>query len=43
MIGGEIYFDDRYSENCLVNAMAVGFPDKGDPIARVSPPVSAMW
>ena len=34
MIGGEIYFDDSYSGNCLVNAMAVGFLDKGDPIAK---------
>ncbi|NLY29278.1 MAG: phosphoribosylformylglycinamidine synthase subunit PurL [Firmicutes bacterium] len=34
MIAGEVYFDDSYSENCLVNAMAVGFLDKGDPIAK---------
>ncbi|NLA57498.1 MAG: phosphoribosylformylglycinamidine synthase subunit PurL [Firmicutes bacterium] len=34
MIAGEVYFDECYSENCLVNAMAVGFLDKGDPIAR---------
>jgi phosphoribosylformylglycinamidine synthase II len=34
MIGGEVYYDDCYTDNCLVNAMAVGFLDKGDPIAR---------
>ncbi|NLY51378.1 MAG: phosphoribosylformylglycinamidine synthase subunit PurL [Firmicutes bacterium] len=34
MIAGEVYFDDSYTENCLVNAMAVGFLDKGDPIAK---------
>ena len=34
MIAGEIYFDESYSGNCLVNAMAVGFLDKGDPMAK---------
>jgi len=34
MIAGEIYFDDSYSGNCLVNAMAVGLLDKDDPIAK---------
>jgi len=34
MIAGEIYFDESYSGNCLVNAMAVGLLDKGDTIAK---------
>ena len=34
MVAGEIYFDDSYSGNCLVNAMAVGLLDKKDPIAK---------
>ena len=43
MIGGEVYYDDCYTDNCLVNAMAVGFLDKGDPIARGLPVASAIW
>ena len=27
-VGGEIYFDDSYSGNCLVNAMSIGIADK---------------
>ena len=34
MVAGEIYFDESYSGNCLVNAMAVGLLDKDDPIAK---------
>ncbi|NLK07080.1 MAG: phosphoribosylformylglycinamidine synthase subunit PurL [Firmicutes bacterium] len=34
MIAGEIYFDESYSDNCLVNAMAVGLLQKGDPTAK---------
>ena len=34
MVAGEIYFDDSYSGNCLVNAMAVGLLDKDDSIAK---------
>ncbi|MCX5750429.1 MAG: phosphoribosylformylglycinamidine synthase subunit PurL [Candidatus Saganbacteria bacterium] len=32
-VGGEIYFDDSYSGNCLVNAMSIGICKKED-IAR---------
>ncbi len=28
-VGGEIYFDDCYSGNCLVNAMSIGIAEKG--------------
>ncbi len=31
-IGGEIYFEDSYEGNCLVNAMCVGLMKKGDDI-----------
>lgn len=34
MIAGEVYFDESYGGNCLVNAMAVGLLDKGDQIAK---------
>ncbi|NMB25832.1 MAG: phosphoribosylformylglycinamidine synthase subunit PurL [Firmicutes bacterium] len=34
MIAGEIYFDESYSGNCLVNAMAVGLLEKDDPMAK---------
>jgi len=27
-VGGEIYFDESYSGNCLVNAMSIGIADK---------------
>lgn len=29
-VGGEIYFDDSYSGNCLVNAMSIGVCEKKD-------------
>ena len=32
-IGGEIYFDESYAGNCLVNAMSIGIADK-DKLAR---------
>ncbi len=34
-VGGEVYFEDAYTTNCLVNAMAVGLV-KTDRIARAS-------
>ncbi|MBU3959131.1 MAG: phosphoribosylformylglycinamidine synthase subunit PurL, partial [Candidatus Omnitrophica bacterium] len=32
-VGGEIYFDESYSGNCLVNAMSIGIAEK-DKLAR---------
>lgn len=29
-VGGEIYFDESYSGNCLVNAMCIGIAKKGE-------------
>ena len=36
VIGGEVYFDDSYLQNPLVNAMSVGIVEKGKTISAVS-------
>lgn len=33
-VAGEVYFDECYEGNCLVNAMSVGLLEKDQPIAR---------
>ena len=35
-VGGEIYFEDSYEGNCLVNVLCIGLIEKGDMITAVS-------
>ncbi len=36
VVGGEVYFDDSYSTNPLVNAMSVGIVKEGETISAIS-------
>ncbi|MDZ7657822.1 phosphoribosylformylglycinamidine synthase subunit PurL [Fodinibius sp.] len=36
MVGGEIYFDEKYEGNPLVNAMSVGIVKKGETVSAVA-------
>ena len=39
-IGGEVYFEGPYEQNCLVNAMALGLADR-ERLVRARPPARA--
>ena len=40
-VGGEIYFEDAYEQNCLVNAMCLGLIERGPPDPLAPPRASA--
>ena len=35
-VGGEVYFDDSYNINPLVNAMSVGIVDNGKTVSAIN-------
>ncbi len=42
-IAGDVYFDERFNENCLVNVIALGILKENDIIHSKAPPDSAGW
>ena len=42
-IAGDVYFDERFDDNCLVNVVALGLLKEQDIIHSAAPPNSAGW
>ena len=42
-IAGDVYFDQRFDDNCLVNVVALGLVKERDIIHSAAPPDSAGW
>ena len=42
-IAGDVYFDERFDDNCLVNVVALGLVKEHDIIHSAAPPGSAGW
>jgi phosphoribosylformylglycinamidine synthase II len=42
-IAGDVYFDERFNENCLVNVVALGLVKEREVIHSAAPPDSAGW
>ncbi|MDQ6823533.1 MAG: phosphoribosylformylglycinamidine synthase subunit PurL, partial [Candidatus Eremiobacteraeota bacterium] len=42
-IAGDVYFDERFDDNCLVNVVALGLVKEHDIIHSAAPPSSAGW
>lgn len=42
-IAGDVYFDERFDDNCLVNVVALGLVRERDIIHSAAPPGSAGW
>ncbi|HEV3154077.1 MAG TPA: phosphoribosylformylglycinamidine synthase subunit PurL [Candidatus Baltobacteraceae bacterium] len=42
-IAGDVYFDERFDDNCLVNVVALGLIKERDIIHSAAPPGSAGW
>jgi phosphoribosylformylglycinamidine synthase subunit PurL len=42
-LAGDVYFDERFDDNCLVNVVALGLIKEQDIIHSAAPPGSAGW
>ncbi|MEO6912678.1 MAG: phosphoribosylformylglycinamidine synthase subunit PurL [Candidatus Baltobacteraceae bacterium] len=42
-IAGDVYFDEQFDENCLVNVIAIGLVKEPEIIHSAAPPNSAGW
>ncbi len=42
-IAGDVYFDERFDDNCLVNVVALGLIKENEIIHSAAPPNSAGW
>ncbi|MBV9270362.1 MAG: phosphoribosylformylglycinamidine synthase subunit PurL [Candidatus Eremiobacteraeota bacterium] len=42
-IAGDVYFDERFDDNCLVNVVALGLVKQNEIIHSAAPPNSAGW
>ena len=42
-IAGDVYFDEGFNDNCLVNVIALGIVKESDIIHSAAPPGSAGW
>jgi phosphoribosylformylglycinamidine synthase len=42
-IAGDVYFDERFDDNCLVNVVALGLVKQHEIIHSAAPPNSAGW
>jgi phosphoribosylformylglycinamidine synthase len=42
-IAGDVYFDERFDDNCLINVVALGLLKEQDIIHSAAPPNSAGW
>jgi phosphoribosylformylglycinamidine synthase subunit PurL len=42
-IAGDIYFDERFNDNCLVNVVALGLVKESEIIHSTAPPDSVGW
>jgi phosphoribosylformylglycinamidine synthase len=42
-LAGDVYFDDRFDDNCLVNVVAVGIIKESEIIHSFAPPNAAGW
>jgi phosphoribosylformylglycinamidine synthase len=42
-LAGDVYFDERFDDNCLVNVVALGLVKEQDIIHSAAPPGSAGW
>jgi len=42
-IAGDVYFDERFDDNCLVNVVALGLVKQSEIIHSAAPPNSAGW
>lgn len=42
-LAGDVYFDERFDDNCLVNVVALGLVKEQDVIHSAAPPGSAGW
>lgn len=42
-IAGDVYFDARFDDNCLVNVVALGLIEESEIIHSAAPPGSAGW
>ena len=42
-MAGDVYFDERFDDNCLVNVVALGLIKEQDIIHSAAPPNSAGW
>ncbi|MFN2449931.1 MAG: phosphoribosylformylglycinamidine synthase subunit PurL [Candidatus Baltobacteraceae bacterium] len=42
-IAGDVYFDEQFDDNCVVNVVAVGLVKQDDIVHSAAPPGSAGW
>ncbi|MDQ2873222.1 MAG: AIR synthase related protein, partial [Candidatus Eremiobacteraeota bacterium] len=42
-LAGDVYFDERFDENCLINVVALGLVKESEIIHSCAPPGSAGW